>query len=104
MAIYEFECLKCKKNFEEEQPMSSEHIASCPFCETDKTKRLFSMPALIVRSSAYSMAKNHAPKTRLENMEKVRAERSERQKNATSERDSLDNSYHKPSKKTTNSS
>lgn len=98
MAIYEFKCLKCKKNFEIEQPMKAKHISDCPFCKTSETKRIFSIPGLIVRSGAYIMAKNHAPKSRLENMEKVREEREVRKANATNERDALDNSFHKPKK------
>ncbi len=98
MATYEFKCLKCKKKFEKDQSMTEEHISDCPFCKSDKTVRIFSIPQLIIRSSAYTMAKHYAPKSRLENMEKVREERKIRKANATNEKDALDNSFHKSAK------
>ena len=98
MAVYEFKCLKCKNSFEIRQPMGSEHIADCPVCKGSKTQRVFSTPGMIVRSPAYMMAKNNAPKSRLENMDKVREERAVRKTNAKTEREALDNSFH-PNKK-----
>jgi len=99
LAIYEFRCLKCEVIFDVNQPMGGPHVADCPECKSSKTKRVFSVPSLIVRNAAYMMAKNNAPKSRLENMEKVRDERAVRKENANNERDALDNSYHQNKKK-----
>lgn len=99
MPFYEFECLKCKSKFDVKQQMSDEHIADCPECKSSNTRRVYTVPGLVVRSSAYMMAKNDAPKSRLENMEKVREERASRKKNAKTEREAQDNSLHVPKKK-----
>ena len=99
MALYEFECLKCGIDFDVRQPMGAEHIADCPECKSTETKRIWSIPKMVVRSSAYMMAKHSAPKSRLENMDKVRDERAERKSNANNEKDKADNSLHVNKKK-----
>lgn len=74
--------------------MSEEHKSDCPNCKSSNTQRVFSSPSVLIRSAAYMMAKHQAPKARLENMEKVREERSQRKKSAKTEQDALDNAYH----------
>jgi putative FmdB family regulatory protein len=95
MPVYEFRCTKCHHEFEVVQPMNQKHEAACPECQSDKTERIWSIPAMQVRSDAYEMAKKDAPKQRLENWDKVRDERATRQRKATDQRE-LTNEYHMP--------
>ena len=42
MPIYEYECLKCKRNFEVLQKVNDESIKICPHCEGTKVNRIVS--------------------------------------------------------------
>lgn len=95
MPVYPFRCTKCNHEFEITQSMREEHVAKCPECKSDKTERVWTVPAMQVKSDAYTMAKLHAPKRRLEDWDRLRDERSERQRKATDPKD-LTNEYHVP--------
>ena len=64
MPIYEYECQNCSTIFEKRQSFSDEPKAVCPFCESNKTRRLIAAPAIVFKGSGFyvndSKAKNSA--------------------------------------------
>lgn len=52
MPIYEYECLKCAKTFEEMQKINDPLISECRFCGGD-VRRLLSPPAIIFKGSGW---------------------------------------------------
>jgi putative FmdB family regulatory protein len=99
LAIYEFECLKCDKKFEVDQPMISEHISDCPYCKGSNTKRIYNIPHInVISDSDLSARLIGVPKSRLDKAKELRDSREKRQKRPEKESDVLDNSLH-PNKK-----
>jgi len=53
MPIYEYECLKCEKVFEELQSFSDEDITKCPFCKKSKVKKLISLSSFQLKGDGW---------------------------------------------------
>jgi len=95
LALYEFECLKCKKKFDVDQPMGTEHVADCPFCKVSETRRIFSVPYLNIISDTDLAARLiGVPKARLEKSKELRDNRAKRKKDPKSEKDIKSNELH----------
>jgi putative FmdB family regulatory protein len=43
MPLYEYICEDCERSFERLSPMSDADMARCPFCGTDRTRRVLSV-------------------------------------------------------------
>ncbi len=100
MALYEFKCLKCDKNFDVDQPMGTKHIANCPLCKTSNTKRIFTAPYLNIISDADLSARLvGVPKSRLDKSKELRDNRNKRKKDPQSEQDIYSNELHLNKKK-----
>jgi putative regulatory protein, FmdB family len=52
MPVYEYECLKCGKNFEELQSITDKPLKICRFCGGD-TRRLISQTSFSLKGSGW---------------------------------------------------
>jgi len=63
MPIYEYECSKCNKVFEELQSFSDPDIKKCPFCKKPKLKKLISLSSFQLKGDGwYSTDYSKKPK------------------------------------------
>ena len=53
MPIYEYECLKCNKIFEELQSFSDKDITKCPHCKKAKVKKLISLSSFQLKGDGW---------------------------------------------------
>ena len=63
MPIYEYECAKCDKIFEELQSFSDPDIKKCPHCKGGKVKKLISLSSFQLKGDGwYSTDYSRKPK------------------------------------------
>ena len=53
MPIYEYECLKCNKIFEELQSFSDKDITKCPHCKKSKVKKIISLSSFQLKGDGW---------------------------------------------------
>lgn len=53
MPIYEYECLKCNKIFEELQSFSDKDVTKCPHCKKAKVKKLISLSSFQLKGDGW---------------------------------------------------
>lgn len=53
MPIYEYECSKCNKIFEELQSFSDKDITKCPHCKGGKVKKLISLSSFQLKGDGW---------------------------------------------------
>lgn len=63
MPTYEYECRKCRHNFEVFQAMSDEPIKTCPKCGKEVRRLIFGGAGVIFKGSGFYVTDKSAPKT-----------------------------------------
>ena len=53
MPIYEYNCSECGHRFEEIRKMSDESPAKCPKCGSEKSEKLISRSAFVLKGSGW---------------------------------------------------
>lgn len=53
MPTYDYQCGKCKFEFEREQRITADPIKTCPKCKSRKAKRLLSAPSFILKGGGW---------------------------------------------------
>jgi putative FmdB family regulatory protein len=53
MPTYEYQCEKCRHEFEREQRITDDPIKTCPKCKAPKAKRLISATSFVLKGSGW---------------------------------------------------
>ena len=79
MPLYEFDCDECGR-FEVRQHFGDEHVAKCPKCGAENTKRVYSMFRMsVMTDSEIQQRLMGVPKKRIEKAKELRSDRAKRQ-------------------------
>jgi putative FmdB family regulatory protein len=62
MPTYEYECEKCKHQFETQQSIKEEPLVDCPACKEKSLKRLIGNTTFILKGSGWA-ADNYSSKS-----------------------------------------
>jgi len=53
MPFYKFKCNSCKKNFEVLKKINEEKKASCPYCDSEDTERVYGSVGVVFKGSGF---------------------------------------------------
>ena len=63
MTIYEYNCLKCGKEFEELQSFNDPDLTKCPYCKKGKVEKLISLSSFQLKGDGW-YSTDYAKKTK----------------------------------------